>query len=86
MTKRTCALTPMQCRAARALLDWTQQELADTACVSRATIRDFELGKHEAHRSTEHLILEALVSVGITFATDPELGTGVFLRQPNPPT
>ena len=80
MTKRVCELSPMQCRAARALLDWTQQELADNAQVSRATIRDFELGKHDAHRSTERLILETLSAAGITLAVDPELGTGVFLR------
>jgi len=82
MTKRVCAFSPMQCRAARALLDWTQQDLADISRVSRATIRDFELGKHDAHRSTERLILDALVAAGITLVTDPELGIGVFLRQP----
>ncbi len=80
MNKRVTALTPMQCRAARALLDWTQQELADHSQVSRATIRDFELGKHDAHRSTERMILDALIAAGITLAADPVLGEGVFLR------
>jgi len=85
MTRRDAVLTPMQCRAARALLDWTQQQLADTARVSRATVRDFELGKHDAHRSTESLILDALRAAGITLARDPDLGTEVFLRQPETP-
>lgn len=84
MTKRLAALTPMQCRAARALLDWTQQELADVAQVSRATVRDFELGKHDTHRSTERLIMEALSAAGITLAFDPLLGEGVFLRVSHP--
>lgn len=79
MMKRLGALSPVQCRAARALLDWTQQELADAAQVSRATIRDFELGKHDAHRSTERLILEAFAEAGVTLAHDPVLGEGVFL-------
>ncbi len=81
MTRKITALTPMQCRAARALLDWTQQELADIAQVSRATVRDFEQGKHDAHRSTECMIREALLEAGITLATDPLLGEGVFLRR-----
>lgn len=85
MAKHVCALTPMQCRAARALLGWTQQQLAEFSRVSRATIRDFELGKHDAHRSTEQLILEALLAAGITFATDAERGIGVFLKQANSP-
>ena len=76
-----CALTPRQCRAARALLDWTQQELADGARVCRATIRDFELGKHTIHRSTEVLIRQALELEGVTFASDPERGEGVFLSR-----
>ena len=80
MMKRLGALTPAQCRAARALLDWTQQELADSAQLARATIRDFELGKHDAHRSTEHLIREALLEAGVTLVSDPLLGEGVFLR------
>jgi len=87
MMKRVGALTPAQCRAARALLDWTQQELADSAQLARATIRDFELGKHDAHRSTERLICEALHEAGVTLANDPVLGEGVFLREckPGPP-
>lgn len=76
------ALSPRQCRAARALLDWTQQELADGARVCRATIRDFELGKHTIHRSTEVLIRQTLETAGISFATDPALGEGVFLTRP----
>ncbi|MNR80508.1 hypothetical protein D3C72_112310 [compost metagenome] len=80
MMKRMGALTPAQCRAARALLDWTQQELADSAQLARATIRDFELGKHDAHRSTERLICEALFEAGVTLANDPILGEGVYLR------
>ncbi|WP_315855070.1 helix-turn-helix transcriptional regulator [Chenggangzhangella methanolivorans] len=34
-----------QCRAARALLDWTQEELANAANLSLSTVRDFEKGR-----------------------------------------
>jgi DNA-binding XRE family transcriptional regulator len=85
MPKKSGALTPAQCRAARALLEWTQQELADHAQVSRATIRDFELGKHDAHRSTECLICSAFTAAGVTLVQDPILGDGAFLRSAAPP-
>jgi transcriptional regulator with XRE-family HTH domain len=73
-------LTPAQCRAARALLDWTQQQLADAARVARATVRDFEGGRHHLHRSTEALVVAALDAAGVTLVADPALGEGVFLR------
>jgi DNA-binding transcriptional regulator YiaG len=39
------AMSPEQCRAARAWLDWTQQELARRAGVGLSTVRDFEKGE-----------------------------------------
>lgn len=35
-------MVPAQCRAARAWLGWTQQDLADRARVGVSTVRDFE--------------------------------------------
>ncbi len=71
-------LSPDQCRAARALLHWTQQELARRAQVAQATIRDFEGGRHRLHRSTEALVVAALMAAGVTLTGDPEAGFGVF--------
>ena len=34
-----------QIKAARALLDWSQEDLAEAACISVSTIRTMELGK-----------------------------------------
>ena len=39
---RRMQITADQCRAARGLLNWTQEQLATNARVSRATIVDFE--------------------------------------------
>jgi len=38
-------ITPAQCRAARALLDWSQLDLAKAAHLGLSTIRDFEKGR-----------------------------------------
>jgi transcriptional regulator with XRE-family HTH domain len=38
------SISSEQCRAARALLDWSQQDLACRAKVPHKTIADFELG------------------------------------------
>lgn len=73
-------LLPAQCRAARALLHWSQEQLAERARVARATIRDFENGRHHLHRSTETLIMAALAAAGIILLSDPSLGLGVMLR------
>ena len=58
-------LTPAQCRAARALLDWTQDELAGRAEVSRGTIRGFESGQHALQRSTAAAVRRALEAGGV---------------------
>lgn len=39
-------MTPKQSRAARALLNWSQGELAEASSVSLSTVRDFEKGRH----------------------------------------
>ncbi|WP_198377278.1 helix-turn-helix transcriptional regulator [Neoroseomonas rubea] len=71
-------LSAPQCRAARALLDWTQAELARAAGVSPGTVRGFEGGHHALHRATAMAIRGALEDAGIRFL-DPcaEGGEGV---------
>lgn len=78
--RTTPTLVPAQCRAARAMLHWSQETLAAHASVARATVRDFETGRHGLHRSTETLIVTALVAAGISFFADPALGVGVLQR------
>lgn len=60
-------LHPEQCRAARGLLNWTQDELAGLSGVSRSTIKDFECHRHSLHRSSETLIVTTFEAHGIQF-------------------
>ncbi|WP_280953094.1 helix-turn-helix transcriptional regulator [Mesorhizobium sp. WSM3864] len=67
-----------QCRGARAMLGWSQAELADAAGVSRATVVDFERGLRVPHRNNLIAIREAFEAAGIEFI--PENGSGAGLR------
>ena len=60
-------LTPEQCRAARALLDWSQGDLADQAGVGIVTVRQLEAGAHDPRRATLNVIRRALESAGVEF-------------------
>jgi len=78
-------LTPGQCRAARGFLDWTQEELAERATISRGTVRDFEKGRHTLHRSTQTLLAIAFQAAGVAFLSTDDGGTGVVLRKASNP-
>nr|WP_173049767.1 helix-turn-helix transcriptional regulator [Bosea sp. ANAM02] len=61
-------MTPVQCRAARALLDWSQQEFAKAAHLGLLTIRDFEKGRrvptHNNLRGIKFALEEGGVEIG----------------------
>ena len=76
------SLTSAQCRAARGLLDWTQDALAECAGVSRSTVRDFEAGRHGLHRGTQRQIVTALENAGVLLIAADDIGPGVRLRDP----
>lgn len=78
MTK-SARLTPGQCRAARGFLDWTQEELAERAGLSRSTIRDFEKNRHDLHALSELQIVRAFEAAGISLIPVEEGGPGVRL-------
>jgi predicted transcriptional regulator len=75
-------ITPEQCRAARALLDWSQQELADTAAVGIVTVRQLEAAVHQPRRSTLTVIRLALEKAGVEFIDENGGGPGARLRKP----
>ncbi len=73
-------LTASQCRGARAMLDWTQMDLAEKSDVDVNTIRNFENGKHTPHDSNRRKIREALEKGGIEFIDRGNGGPGARLR------
>jgi transcriptional regulator with XRE-family HTH domain len=60
-------MTPAQCRAARALLDWSQQRLAEAARIGNATIRNFENGNTSPQNATLDVLRRALENAGVVF-------------------
>jgi predicted transcriptional regulator len=72
-------ITAEQCRAARALLDWGQADLADKAGVGIVTIRQLEAGGHDARRATLQVIRHALERAGVEFIDENGGGPGVRL-------
>ncbi|WP_313901122.1 helix-turn-helix transcriptional regulator [Methylobacterium sp. J-092] len=71
-------ITPAQCRAARALLDWSREQLATAARIGLRTLVDFERGARDPHHATLEAIERALSEAGVT--TDLTKGTGLGIR------
>ena len=74
-------MTPEQCRAARALLDWGQAELAEKAAVGVVTVRQFEAAAHSPRRATLEVIKRAFEVAGVEFIDENGGGPGVRLRK-----
>jgi transcriptional regulator with XRE-family HTH domain len=60
-------LSPAQCRAARALLAWSQEDLVRQSSITKKTIADFERGATTPRRQTLTQILAAFEAAGIEF-------------------
>jgi predicted transcriptional regulator len=75
-------ITARQIRAARALLGWSQQQLADKAIVSLNAVTRIERGKVDSRLSTLKAIEKALIKAGIEFIPAGEKGEGVRLVSP----
>jgi transcriptional regulator with XRE-family HTH domain len=73
-------MTPAQCRAARALLGWSQDKLSEEAKVAKQTLADFERGARTPYPRTLADILKALEVAGVGLVDD-ELGVGVRLSR-----
>ena len=74
-------IAPEQCRAARGLLAWSQQELAKKARVGVVTVHQLETGISEPRRATLEVIRRALETAGIEFIDENGGGPGVRLRK-----
>ncbi len=70
-------ISPGQCRAARALLDWAQDDLEIHAGVAKRTISKFESGVGHVHPDSVHMLKRALEEAGVQFLDDDGHGVGV---------
>ena len=59
------SLSPAQCRAARALLNWTQEDLVTRCKITKKTIADFERGATQPRAQTLAQITAAFEATGI---------------------
>jgi DNA-binding XRE family transcriptional regulator len=66
-------ISPGQCRAARALLNWTQETLANKVGVALKTIRDFENERRQSLSIVRASIKQAFEEAGIEFFDDDGL-------------
>jgi len=78
-------ISARQIRAARALLNWTQQELADRAIVSLNALVRLEGGGVDSRMSTFTSIERALSAGGIEFIASGTDVEGVRLKPIHPP-
>jgi transcriptional regulator with XRE-family HTH domain len=75
-------VTPQQLRAARALVGWSREKLAEKSGVPEITTRLFERGDTDPRISTAHKWRTALEAAGVIFIDeDEEAGPGVRLRK-----
>jgi transcriptional regulator with XRE-family HTH domain len=76
-------LTAAQCRAARALLDWSRKDLAERAGISIGTVFAFESAAADTKTSTVLKLQKTLAQAGIEFIDEHEgKGEGVRFRIP----
>jgi DNA-binding XRE family transcriptional regulator len=66
-------ISPGQCRAARALLNWTQETLANKVGVALKTVRDFENERRQSLSIVRASIKQAFEEAGIEFFDDDGL-------------
>jgi DNA-binding XRE family transcriptional regulator len=64
---RKYAISAAQCRAARALLGWTQKTLAERAGLARKTVTEFEAGSRSVQFRSRRDIALAFEQAGIEF-------------------
>jgi transcriptional regulator with XRE-family HTH domain len=70
-------MTPLLCRAARAFLNWTQNNLGERSGISLDTVKNFETGQRVPLAANRTKIQDALRTAGIRFIEESSQGIGV---------
>ena len=81
---RICSgmITPAQCRAARGLIGWSQQDLANKAGVGTVAVHQLESGTSQPRHATLDVVKRAFETAGVEFIDENGGGAGVRLRKP----
>lgn len=74
------ALTSAQCRAGRALIEWSQAQLSQSAAIDIQTISDFEKRLRKADETTRRRLRATLEAAGVVFIAENGGGAGVRLK------
>ncbi|WP_420346431.1 helix-turn-helix domain-containing protein [Pelagibius sp.] len=75
-------ITGPQCRAARAMLGWSREELAERSSLHYITLCNFELGHNALKPASLRLLRLTFVSAGLLFIdADAGGGPGVCLAK-----
>jgi hypothetical protein len=80
MPDEASVITAAQCRAARALIEWSVDELAQASRVDTKTITDFELRYRAPSEADKRRIRVALEDGGVIFIPENGGGAGVRLK------
>ncbi len=67
-------IKPIQCKSARAMLNWSQEELAIKVECAKKTITDFEKGHRTPHHKTLRDIKIIFEEAGVKFINNGEIG------------
>src|SRR4029078_6450437 len=73
-------LTAAQCRAGRALIEWTQAQLSQSASIDIQTIAHFEGRFRAADENTRRRLRATLEAAGVMFISENGGGAGVRLK------
>ncbi len=73
-------MSPEQCRAARAWLGWSQQDLANRSNVGLSTVKDFENGSRKPIANNLNALKQALEVGGIRLIFRPDGSPGGIER------
>ncbi|NIA71113.1 helix-turn-helix transcriptional regulator [Pelagibius litoralis] len=76
-------ITGRQCRAARAMLQWSREELAERSGVHYITLCNFELGHCTLKPGSARLLRLTFIASGVLFIDeDSDGGPGICLAMP----
>lgn len=75
-------ISPAQCRAARGLLNWSREQLAEASFVAIRTIVDFERGARQPRVATVASLGSTFETAGVAFIPESKIqGAGVRLSK-----